>query len=150
MYADIKFITRGMHAIRMVGEYNTINGMRNRSTVISVFKLSSWEEAKLFNKDISAFEGQAVAVFQFDHMPVSRGSFVYKDIVALDEIQEVVSDVFYKRSASYVAFLDEVMAEKETGKTNSPAQLGQPVSTVFKPKGIPANDSVASHDGFPF
>ncbi|MGL5715473.1 MAG: hypothetical protein ACRCX2_20810 [Paraclostridium sp.] len=145
-FADIRFTTRGLFVIRLIGKYLIQDGRKNRKTTLKVYKLGDWNEVKQFNLDPNNFEGNLIASYEFEPAAVTRGSFVYRDIVAIEELTEVISDCYFKRNCMYNEFLVEVTKEKQAAKQDSGNNgYGQ----HYKPNSVVPKDSEDS-DEYPW
>lgn len=153
-FANIRVVFRSLYAIQILGAYEIAdNGMKNRRTLIKVYKLNDWNEKKLFDKEPANFGGHMVASYEFEGLPLSKGAWVFDDIVALNELQEVIEDCYFKRSSSYNSFLEEVKKESESKGGSTPAKLGEAnvqgnngYSQHYKPKTVAATDSESGSD----
>lgn len=152
-FANIRVVFRSLYAVQLIGAYEIAdNGMKNRRTMLKVYKLNDWNEKKLFDKEPANFGGHIVASYEFEALPLSKGAWVYDDIIAINELQEIIEDCYFKRSSSYNSFLEEL--SKESDQPNQgPAKLGEANTSGnngynqhYKPKGVSAPDAANDVD----
>lgn len=160
VFADIRYTFKSLYVAQIIGAYQFEDGKKNRKTLLRVYKLNDWNEVKEFNKEPGKFGGHIVAAFEFEIINNVRGSYVYDDIITLEELASFTTDAYFKRSSSYSLFLEDVAREKNDNKPSTPAISGanynNGYSNDYKPKAIEVADSSDDSTGgfdedeFPF
>lgn len=158
VFADIRYVFKSLYVVQILGAYKFEDGRKNRKTMFRVFKLSDWNEVKEFNKEPGKFGGHIVASYEFEVINNVRGTgFVYDDIITLEELAIFSTDAYFKRSASYASFLDELGKDKADKKPGlGEGNYNNGYQKQYAPKGVTTPDAENhasewdNEDEFPF
>ena len=112
-----------MYGIRIISEYTQEGNFKNRKTRFELHKFTGKEQAAEFRKNPSSLT--MLSVMTFSPFRVANGtSYIGDDSMQLTRLSEVIRFVSHKISLSYVNFLEEVMADKNSGNNGSKGQQG--------------------------
>jgi len=137
-YGVCTMVTKSMHGIEVRGKYTMMEGGRkNRTVHLAVYKFSGWDEVKEFRRDSNSCKGNFIASMELNTFPASSGSWVYNDRLVLENLFNIVNNVYFRCNVEYTDFLKQVMLEGK-GNDNKP-------TSPYTPKGAPEEE-----DKFPF
>lgn len=161
VFADIRYTFRSLYVVQILGAYVFEDSFKKRKTMIKVFKLADWNEVKEFNKEPGKFAGHLVGAYEFEVINNVRGNnaYVYDDIITIEELATFATDAYFKRSAAYASFLEEVAkgnGDKAPNQELAQGNYNNGYNSNYKPKAIEQEDSVVEastsfdDDEFPF